>query len=77
MLESTCRLHTPSMSRSLNALRDKLLKDAIINENYEFVSDYIFTSPSLAAAIVMGRNANGKTEWKNHDGENINDIETT
>ena len=66
---------TPSMSSSLIILREKLLKDEIINENYEFVSDYIFTSPSLAAAIVMGRNANGKTEWKNHDGENINDIE--
>lgn len=66
---------TLGMSSSMISLREKLLKNAVVNENYEFVSDFIFNSPSLAAAIVMGRNANGKTEWKNHNGENINDIE--
>ena len=66
---------TPSMSNSLVALREKLIKSNIINKEFEFTNDYVFTSPSLAASIVMGRNANGKTEWKNHDGDNINDIE--
>ena len=35
----------------------------------------LFTSPSLAAAIVMGRNANGRTEWKTPDGKTIRDLE--
>lgn len=28
-----------------------------------FVDDYVFKSPSAAAAVVLGRNANGRTEW--------------
>ncbi|MFR3336030.1 MAG: DUF4357 domain-containing protein [Pseudoruminococcus massiliensis] len=35
----------------------------------------MFTSPSLAAAVVMGRNANGRTEWKNEEHKTIKDIE--
>lgn len=33
------------------------------------------TSPSLAAAVVMGRNANGRTEWKTISNKSIKDIE--
>ena len=35
----------------------------------------LFTSPSLAAAVVMGRNANGRTEWKTNEGITIKQIE--
>lgn len=31
---------------------------------YEFTRDFAFASPSAAAAIVLDRNANGRTEWK-------------
>ena len=53
----------PSMSDSLKRLRNSML------------SDYIFTSPSLAASIVMGRKANGRTEWKTSEGVTIKQIE--
>ena len=43
--------------------------------NFTFTKNYIFTSPSLAAAIVMGRNANGRTEWKSTDQKTIKDFE--
>lgn len=66
---------TPSMSKNLLNLRNKLLEKQIIDENFVFISDYIFTSPSLAAAVVMGRNANGRTEWKTINGKSIKDIE--
>lgn len=66
---------TKSMSKSLVKQRDKLIYKGIIGENYVFSSDYVFTSPSLAASIVMGRNANGRTEWKTNDKKNIKDYE--
>lgn len=50
---------------NLTKLRDKLILDGIMvdNHNYfEFSDDYIFSSPSTAAAIIMGRNANGLIE---------------
>ena len=65
---------TPSMSEYLIKLRNKLIESGtVVSET--FVKDYVFTSPSLAAAIVMGRNANGRTEWRNKDGITLKDIE--
>ena len=64
-----------SMSDNLKKLRDSLIKKEIIDKNFKLTRDYIFTSPSLAATIVMGRNANGRTEWKNEEHKSIKDIE--
>jgi len=65
----------PSMASNLVNLRNIMLEKNIINQEFVFVTDYIFSSPSLAAAIVMGRNANGRTEWKNINNKSIKDIE--
>jgi len=65
----------PSMSANLVRLRNKLLDKGIVDQKNSFVSDYVFTSPSLAAAVVMGRNANGRTEWKTVNNKSIKDIE--
>ena len=46
-----------------------------LKEYFEFSDDYIFSSPSTAAVIVMGRNANGLTEWKNKDGKTLKEFE--
>ena len=64
----------PSMSSNLINLRKKLFDKGVIKQDFVFVSDYIFTSPSLAAAVVMGRNANGRTEWKTINNKSIKDI---
>lgn len=66
---------TPSMPDSLKKLRKKLIEKEIINSDFVFLSDYVFTSPSVAAAVVMGRSANGRTEWKTIDNRSIKDIE--
>ncbi len=42
----------------------KLKEDNIIDKYDYFTEDVLFTSPSLAAAMVLCRNANGLTEWK-------------
>jgi len=66
---------TSSFSKYLINLRESMIKSGTINSSYEFTKDQIFTSPSLAAAIVMGRNANGQTEWKTEDHKTIRQIE--
>ena len=66
---------TSSFSKYLINLRESMIKSGTINLSYEFTKDQIFTSPSLAAAIVMGRNANGQTEWKTEDHKTIRQIE--
>jgi len=67
-----------SMQSSLINIRDKLVKQGIVveeNSKLLFVQDYLFSSPSTAAAVVMGRNANGRKEWKDKKGNTIADNE--
>ena len=65
----------PSMSKNLINLRNKLFDKNIISKDFVFLVDHMFTSPSLAAAVVMGRNANGRMEWKTINNKSIKDIE--
>jgi Domain of unknown function (DUF4357) len=39
-----------------------------------FVQDYEFTSPSTAAAVVLGRSANGWPEWKDKAGRTLDEV---
>ena len=58
-------------------MRKKLLNSDIVvqKENvYLFKEDYIFNSPSAAAAAVLGRRANGWTEWKDNDGHTLDKL---
>ncbi len=67
-----------SMSASFIVLRQKLIDDGVLvdkGEFYEFSDDYIFSSPSTAAVMVMGRSANGLSEWKQKDGKTLKDFE--
>ncbi len=43
---------------------------------YILEEDYLFSSPSTAAAVVMGRNANGLKEWKTKEGKSLKEIES-
>ena len=65
---------TPSSSPSIIKIKQDL-EDKQIIINSEFVDDYLFSSPSYAAAIVMGRSANGLTEWKTADGKILKSLE--
>lgn len=46
----------------------------INNDLYEFTDDYIFNSPSYAAAAIAGGSENGRRQWK-YNGKNLNDME--
>lgn len=68
-----------SMTPSFITLRQKLIDEGVLvdkGEYYEFPEDYIFSSPSTAAVMVMGRNANGLTEWKQKNGKTLKEFET-
>ena len=68
----------PSLSKGFKALRDELIENKLINEvngKLEFMSDYLFSSPSSAAAVVLGRSANGLMEWKDNQGKELKAIE--
>ncbi|MCD4790490.1 MAG: GIY-YIG nuclease family protein [Bacteroidales bacterium] len=69
----------PSMFQNFKQLRNKLIGNVVIilnNGNLEFSEDYVFSSPSTAAIIIMGRTANGLSEWKLKDGTTLKDFET-
>ena len=68
-----------SMTPNIVNHRQKLIDEGVIiykGEYYEFPDDYIFSSPSAAASIVLGRNANGLTEWKQKDGKTLKEFES-
>ena len=68
-----------SMTSNFITYRQKIIDEGVLvdkGEFYEFTDDYIFSSPSTAAVMVMGRNANGLTEWKTKDGKTLKDFET-
>jgi hypothetical protein len=68
-----------SITQNFINLRNRLIEERAIvpkDDYYEFPDDYIFSSPSTAAAMVLGRNANGLTEWKLKDGTTLKEFES-
>lgn len=58
--------------------RPLLLSDWIIQEDGDqiiFTQDYLFTSPSSAAVIVLGRSTNGRVQWKDESGHTLDENE--
>ncbi len=71
----------PSMQqhvRSMFDLREKLISIGVLVAEqafYRFTQDYVFSSPSTAAAVVLGRSANGRIEWKDQAGRVLKSIQ--
>jgi hypothetical protein len=69
---------SPSLSGSYSSLRKTLISKNIVSENnskFFFTENYEFSSPSNAAAIILGYSANGRTAWKNSTGKTLKTIE--
>lgn len=46
-------------------LRPQLFENNIIDSNtYKFNQDYLFSSPSAAGGVILGRASNGRKDWK-------------
>jgi hypothetical protein len=43
--------------------------------HYVVMQDYPFSSPSLAASIVLGMSANGRDQWKDTDGRTLKELQ--
>ena len=61
--------------RNKNLIEDLIRKNLIekFEDRYVFKENYIATSPSAAAILVLGRSANGWTEWKTYEGKLLSD----
>ena len=71
----------PSMAqhvRGIYDLRQELISNGVLVMQaglYQFTQDYTFSSPSTAAAVVLGRSANGRVEWKGEDGRTLKELQ--
>lgn len=64
----------PSIDKGLPVLRQTLLQQGLftdVGESYQLTQDYVFNSPSMAAGTLLGRSANGRTEWKDKNGRTL------
>lgn len=67
-----------SIHQNISNLRKDLLDQGVIVNNGQtltFAQDQVFGSPSTAAAVILGRSANGRTEWRNRDGTTLKQIQ--
>lgn len=68
---------TPSCHEYLLNLRKRLVNDKILIQQKDkliFSEDYIFSSPSTAAAVILGRNSNGWKKWKDANGKTLDEL---
>ncbi|MDD9994156.1 MAG: GIY-YIG nuclease family protein [Dehalococcoidia bacterium] len=64
----------------LFSLRRELLANGILKEDgdaYLFVEDYLFTSPSYAAGVLLGHGSNGPETWRDASGRTLKVIRAT
>jgi hypothetical protein len=71
---STARVQGVDSWTTGPATRDRLVSEGVLRlssdpDYYEFVEDYGFSSPTLAGAIVLARNTNGRQSWKTPSGK--------
>ena len=67
-----------SIPPHLSELRRLLLKKGVLEDHgtvFRFMQDYSFNSPSTAAGVLLGRAANGRTEWKDAKGRTLKEIQ--
>ena len=71
--------HVPSIQAGFLQLRNRLVTEGVLTQagfgKLQFEKDYVFSAPSTAAAVVLGRNANGRAEWVNKDGKSLAALE--
>ena len=64
--------------RGMYDVRQNLITSGVMqpqDDHYVFTQDYSFSSPSTAAAVVLGRSANGRVEWKDSSGRTLKSIQ--
>ena len=68
---------TPSFASNPPKIRQQLLMDGLLIDRGEWLElreDHLFSSPSLAAAIVVGNSMNGWISWKSTQGKTLDEL---
>ncbi|WP_113718092.1 GIY-YIG nuclease family protein [Arthrobacter dokdonensis] len=68
----------PSAAKSIVRGRQSLVERGIAEirgDQIVMAHDYLFSSPSQAAAMLVGGSVNGRDSWKNAAGKSVNEIE--
>lgn len=71
----SAQIHSPWMA----PLRERMIATGAVKKGPDrlvFLRDVIFPSPSRAAAVIRGGNANGQTEWQDENGVTLRELET-
>lgn len=76
----TTKETVPSMLhiRGIYELRQELIDSGVLQVEgscYLFTQDCVFSSPSTAAAVILGRSANGRIEWKDSQGRTLKELQ--
>jgi hypothetical protein len=72
------KTETASIQVYLAELRRALVDKGVLvdaGELYRLTQDYTFNSPSTAAGVLLGRAANGRTEWKDAQGRTLKELQ--
>ena len=71
--------NNPTKNYGYGALRESLIEEGSITKNVSgkllFSKNHLFSSPSAAAAVILGYSVNGRSVWKNENGKSIKEIE--
>ena len=71
---------TPSSQVYLRTLRKDLISTGVVAEQagrFTFTQDHVFTSPSTASGVILGRASNGRDEWKTKDGRSLKQVQAS
>lgn len=67
----------PSCHDYLIHMRNELLESGVLvvdGDTYRFTEDYVFSSPSTAGGVILGRSTNGWTKWRNANGKTLDQM---
>jgi Domain of unknown function (DUF4357) len=59
-------------------LRESFVEEGLFvaeGKSMRLTQDYLFASPSTAAAVLLGRSANGRVEWRDKAGRTLKELQ--
>ena len=65
---------SPYLPASLKEMRQNLIASRVIQDGV-LTEKQLFSSPSYAAAFLLGMQTNGRTDWKDQDGRTLKELE--
>ena len=67
-------MDSPYLPASLKEMRQNLIASRVIQDGV-LKEKQLFSSPSYAAAFLLGMQTNGRTDWKDQDGRTLRELE--